>query len=306
MSRRRRKLARRRRAMLANQDLRRVDLHMHSNLSDGLLAPAELLKKCVAGGLDIISITDHDMVPCLRTGVYNIDNKTIRAIAGIEFSAKHEGKEIHILAEFFCVSSFGYSMNSTPSLALSYFDKLRNFLSSTIVTLRDGSSIDLQVGLTHFIANAVETHDRQRKIMFIGNGGSAGICSHLAIDFSKNGGLRSLAFNDGAALTCLGNDYGYEHVFEKQIEFHAQPGDLLVAISSSGRSKNILRAVSKAHERECFIVTFSGFGADNPLRTMGDFNFYLPSGEYGFVEVGHLALCHAALDLRSDLLGCRK
>ena len=100
MSRRRRKLARRRRAMLANQDLRRVDLHMHSNLSDGLLAPAELLKKCVAGGLDIISITDHDMVPCLRTGVYNIDNKTIRAIAGIEFSAKHEGKEIHILAYF--------------------------------------------------------------------------------------------------------------------------------------------------------------------------------------------------------------
>ena len=100
MSRRKRKLARRRRAMLANQDLRRVDLHMHSNLSDGLLSPPELLQKCVAAGLDIISITDHDMVPCLRTGVYQIANKTIRAIAGVEFSAQHNGKEIHILAYF--------------------------------------------------------------------------------------------------------------------------------------------------------------------------------------------------------------
>ena len=72
--------------------------------------------------------------------------------------------------------------------------------------------------------------------MFVGNGGSAGIASHLAIDFSKNGGLRSLAFNDASALTCLGNDLGYENVFAKQIDFHARAGDLLIAISSSGRS----------------------------------------------------------------------
>ena len=197
-------------------------------------------------------------------------------------------------------------MNSTPSLPLSYFDKLRNFLSATIVTLGDGGSVDLQTGLTTFISKAVETHQNQHKLMFVGNGGSAGICSHLAIDYSKNGGLRSLAFNDGAALTCLGNDYGYEHVFEKQIEFHAHSGDLVVAISSSGRSKNILLAVEKAREKGCFVVTFSGFASENPLRTLGDVNFYLPSGEYGFVEVGHLALCHAALDLRADLLSSAK
>ena len=58
--------------------------------------------------------------------------------------------------------------------------------------------------------------------MFVGNGGSAGICSHLAIDFSKNGGLRAMAFNDPSALTCLGNDLGYENVFAKQIEFHGR------------------------------------------------------------------------------------
>src|SRR6185295_3206162 len=110
---------------------------------------------------------------------------------------------------------------------------------------------------------------------FVGNGGSAGICSHLAIDFSKNGGLRSLAFNDPSALTCLGNDLGYENVFAKQIDFHGRPGDLLIAISSSGRSPNILSAVAKARERECSVVTLSGFGDDNGLRRTGDVNFYV-------------------------------
>ena len=134
------------------------------------------------------------------------------------------------------------------------------------------------------------------KVMFVGNGGSAGIASHMAIDFLKNGGLTAMAFNDGAALTCLGNDLGYEEVFARQIEAHGRPGDLLFAISSSGRSSNILRAVAAARARGCSVVTLSGFGADNPLRRLGDVNFYLASDQYGFVEIGHQALIHAILD----------
>jgi D-sedoheptulose 7-phosphate isomerase len=133
--------------------------------------------------------------------------------------------------------------------------------------------------------------------MFIGNGGSAAIASHMAIDYSKNGGIRSLAFNDGAALTCLSNDFGYEHVFSKQIELHARPGDLLIAISSSGKSLNILNAVDMAHEKGCFVVTLSGFSPDNPLRNFGDYNLFVDAKEYGFVEITHLSLCHAILDL---------
>jgi D-sedoheptulose 7-phosphate isomerase len=142
-----------------------------------------------------------------------------------------------------------------------------------------------------------ETHNRGNKLMFIGNGGSAGICSHMAIDYSKNGGMRSLAFNDGAALTCLGNDYGYENVFSKQIELHARANDMLIAISSSGQSENILRAVHTARKMNCYILTLSGFKASNPLRTLGDINLYVDSSEYGFVEITHLSLCHAILDL---------
>ena len=133
--------------------------------------------------------------------------------------------------------------------------------------------------------------------MFIGNGGSAGLASHLAIDFSKNGRLRSLAFNDASALTCLGNDLGYENVFAKQLEFHARAGDLLIAISSSGQSANILAAVERARAAKVGVITLSGFGRDNKLRRTGDLNFYVRSSEYGFVEVAHLALCHAILDL---------
>ena len=97
-------------------------------------------------------------------------------------------------------------------------------------------------------------------------------------------------------LTCLGNDLGYNQVFAKQIELHARRGDLVIAISSSGRSENILNAVAAARTAECIVVTFSGFMPDNPLRSRGDVNFYTPSDRYGFVEIAHLTICHAILD----------
>ena len=178
-----------------------------------------------------------------------------------------------------------------------YFETLAGLIRDTEVTDREARTLALDSAFERVGDAAHAAHDSGNKLIFIGNGGSAGIASHLAIDFSKNGGLRSLAFNDPSALTCLGNDLGYENVFAKQLDFHARPGDLLVAISSSGRSPNILSAVAKARERECHVVTFSGFGEDNDLRRTGDVNFYVRSREYGFVEVAHLSLCHAVLDL---------
>lgn len=165
----------------------------------------------------------------------------------------------------------------------------------------DGAGRALPVGaaVERVIALAHRTQAAGNTLLFIGNGGSAGIASHLAIDFTKNGGMRALAFNDPAALTCLGNDFGYDQVFARQIAAHGRPGDLLVAISSSGRSANILNGVAAARRLGIGVVGLSGFGADNPLRRAGDINFYLPSGRYGFVEIGHLALAHMLLDLAS-------
>jgi D-sedoheptulose 7-phosphate isomerase len=178
-----------------------------------------------------------------------------------------------------------------------YFSTLADLLRTAQVTNRKSERLALEEGCEWLRRTAHETHDAGNKIIFVGNGGSAGIASHLAIDFSKNGGLRALAFNDPAALTCLGNDLGYENVFAKQIDFHARSGDMLIAISSSGRSPNILGAVKFARARDCSVATFSGFNAENELRQTGDVNFYVSSGEYGFVEVAHLALCHAVLDI---------
>lgn len=177
-----------------------------------------------------------------------------------------------------------------------YFNTLATLGRDARATDGGGHALDLDEAIARFIGMARATHADGNKLMVIGNGGSAAIASHVAIDYSKNGGLRTQPFNDGAALTCLGNDLGYERVFERQIELFARPGDLLLAISSSGRSPNILAGVAAARKAGCAVATFSGFDADNPLRCMGDLNFYVASHAYGFVEIAHLGLCHAALD----------
>lgn len=178
-----------------------------------------------------------------------------------------------------------------------YLNRLLAVGLQTQVTDGSRRSVALEAGFAWVQERARAAHDRQGKLMFIGNGGSAGIASHCAIDYSKNGNLRSLAFNDASALTCLGNDLGYENVFARQIDLHARPEDLLMAISSSGASPNILNAAMAARERGCAIVTFSGFKSDNALRNLGDVNFYVDAMEYGVVEITHLVLCHAILDL---------
>jgi D-sedoheptulose 7-phosphate isomerase len=186
---------------------------------------------------------------------------------------------------------------SVPSLAQSYFDTLAQLLRLTAVSDHEGGALSLDEGFDRVSRAAREAHEHGGKIMFIGNGGSAAISSHLAIDYLKNGGFRATAFNDPAVLTALGNDFGYDKVFAKQLELHAHPGDMLVAISSSGRSPNILSAVEVARTSNCRVATFSGFSEENELRRCGDVNFYVRSAVYGFVEVAHLALCHASFDI---------
>lgn len=133
------------------------------------------------------------------------------------------------------------------------------------------------------------------RLFFIGNGGSAAIASHMANDFSKNGNMPALAFNDGASLTCLANDIGYDAVFSHPLDKHLKAPDLLIAISSSGKSLNILQGARCALRRGADLITFSGFSPDNPLRTMGSKNIYVPSSDYGVVETAHLGMLHAVL-----------
>ena len=179
-----------------------------------------------------------------------------------------------------------------------YLEALARSLSRIEVRDGKGGAVALAEALDWSIARLRTLEGGANKVLFIGNGGSAGIASHMAIDYQKNGGVPAMAFNDAAALTCLANDLGYEEVFAKQIEMHGRAGDLLIAISSSGRSANIHRSVEVARELGCEVVTLSGFSPDNPLRRMGRINYYVPSCDYGLVEISHLAICHAILDLK--------
>ena len=178
-----------------------------------------------------------------------------------------------------------------------YLEELHGVTTKTDVTDEVGQLVDAESAMDQIIDLLHQVRDAEKKNIFIGNGGSAAIASHMAIDYSKNGRLPSLAFNDGPALTCLGNDLGFENVFAEQIKLHARQGDLLFAISSSGASANILAAVKQAKESGCQVITLSGFSADNPLREQGALNWYVESSEYGFVEISHLVICHAILDL---------
>ena len=139
------------------------------------------------------------------------------------------------------------------------------------------------------------------KVIIIGNGGSAATAAHTANDFINMGHIPALCLSNLAEITCMANDYGYENAYMQLIDVHAKKGDILIAISSSGRSENILKAVDCAREIDCYIWTLSGFERDNPLRELGDLNLYVPSHQYGQVELCHQIILHMVTDLFAEL-----
>ncbi len=135
-----------------------------------------------------------------------------------------------------------------------------------------------------------------KQVFFIGNGGSAAIASHMTADFMKNGGMRTYSLYDTSVTTCMGNDYGYGHIFSRPLEFLGDPGDLLVAVSSSGNSQNIVNAIQAAEDKGMQVITFSGFQRDNRINGMGVYNIYVPSNKYGIVESIHNLILQQIVD----------
>lgn len=174
-----------------------------------------------------------------------------------------------------------------------YWENLLRSFEMTQFCTSQGERSDLE-GL---VALMRSSHAMGRLLYFVGNGGSAGIAMHMTADFLKNGKMRTVSMYNPATLTCLGNDFGIEYIFSKQLELLARPGDLLVAISSSGNSPNILHAIETAQEKGCKVITLTGFREDNKARQMGDFNIYVPSMEYGIVESVHNIILQQVVDI---------
>lgn len=188
----------------------------------------------------------------------------------------------------------------SASLAMSYFDSYRTTLSDLLsrVSVRDraGAEIGPAEGFKRWLELTAAAKAAGHVHYFVGNGASATMASHMALDCAKNAGIRALAFNDIASLTALGNDLGYDQTFAAPIGWHGHAGDLLVAISSSGRSPNILKAIEAARAKAMAVVTLTGIRDDNPARALGDVNFYVPGHTYGAVECLHQVLLHCWLD----------
>jgi D-sedoheptulose 7-phosphate isomerase len=133
------------------------------------------------------------------------------------------------------------------------------------------------------------------RVWLIGNGGSAAIASHAAVDL-LTAGVKAHVLTDPALITCLANDFGYDQVYAYPLQRLMGKGDLLIAISSSGQSPNILNGVQAAYEIGAEAVTLSGFAADNPLRQSGRVNLWVDSCDYGVVELEHAAILHRLTD----------
>ena len=134
------------------------------------------------------------------------------------------------------------------------------------------------------------------KILLAGNGGSAAIASHSVTDFLNVAKISAHTINDAAVLTCMANDYGYEDAFSRVLNTTIKKEDLLIAISSSGNSKNIINSVKTAKKLGAKVVTLSGFSSKNNLRVLGDVNIWSNSKDYGMVEVAHQFILHNLSD----------
>ncbi len=169
-------------------------------------------------------------------------------------------------------------------------------ISSAIITDVAQKKLPLEQGMEQMIQLLWTCREQEGTVYIVGNGGSAAIASHATIDLINMAKVRSTALLDPAVTTCISNDYGYEEIYAKQLERFLKPEDVLIAISSSGKSKNIIKAVEVAKEKGVKAITLSGFLSHNPLRTVGDFNLWLNSTDYGQVEIGHAYVLHNITD----------
>jgi D-sedoheptulose 7-phosphate isomerase len=155
-----------------------------------------------------------------------------------------------------------------------------------------GNPLGYESGVQKNLEMLENLRDRGGNLFLVGNGGSAGVVSHILTDYINVNKLNARTLHESSLLSCMSNDYGYENSFSEPLSTLAREKDLLIAVSSSGRSPNIHNAVKSVQKAGGEAITLSGFGHDNPLRSMGGLNIWLDSNSYGLVEIGHLFYLH--------------
>ena len=164
----------------------------------------------------------------------------------------------------------------------------------SINNLLDDVNVDL---INQSVEIIKETKNNNNKIYIAGNGGSASIASHISVDFAKVAGISASTFNNANLITCFANDYSYENWVKEAIKTYTNNKDLIILISSSGTSKNIINAAKYCNQKNMNLITFSSFTSDNPLSKLGNINFFINSNEYNYVEMSHHIILVSLVDI---------
>ncbi len=171
-----------------------------------------------------------------------------------------------------------------------YFDDFKNTMNF--------NSDEIKKKLISLKKIFITTKKNRKKILIFGNGGSAAIASHFSVDLTKNAKIRCTNYNEPDLITCFSNDFGYERWVEMAIKYYGNKGDVLIVISSSGKSKNMINACITARKKKFSkIITLTGHLVNNPVKKLGDINLWVNSKAYNYVENIHQFWLLSLVDL---------
>ena len=176
-----------------------------------------------------------------------------------------------------------------------YFKDYNKSIFDLLNTL-DSSLIDKSVSLIQ------SCNHNNGKVFIVGNGGSSSIASHISVDFAKVAKIKSSTFNNSNIITCFANDYGHDKWVTEAIKAYLQKNDMLILISSSGTSKNIINAANHCKNNNISLITLSGFSPNNQLTKLGDVNIHIKSENYNFIEMTHHIILLSIVDIFAQKL----
>ncbi len=172
---------------------------------------------------------------------------------------------------------------------MSFFDGFFKDLSEKLIHILEKDLVS--------VCELIQTSQKKENGIYIaGNGGSAAIASHVAVDLLKNAKVKARCFNEASLITCFANDFGYDKWLSEAIDRYGEKDDLAILISSSGKSQNMVNAAISSKEKGLKVVTLTGFKMDNPLKNLGDINLFVDSQSYNIVEMVHQVWLLAIVD----------
>ena len=162
-----------------------------------------------------------------------------------------------------------------------YFSDFQSVISEFLKEDKNKNALEDAITL-------INSSNNKNKIFIIGNGGSASVAEHIAIDLTKNAGLNAVSFSSASTVTTFANDFGYKKWLKKALEIYSNPKDLLILVSCSGNSMNLVNANLFAKKSGLKVVTLTGCKKNNKLNnSKNDLNIWINSNKYNVIEIIH-------------------